>query len=95
MTPRKTPYRHEVSPHIRAGKPIGSYERGKGKKPNQSNTAPRVVGKSGSSYIVTLSGGGVSETYRCSGSPVSALKEAVGKIQKPFVPTKATLRRVS
>ena len=95
MTQRKSPYEHKVNGHYRGGKFIENYERGKGKKPRQKPVLKHVKNtESGLSYMVTLRGEGKSETYKGYGSPVSSLKQAVGKLQQAIVPTEATLRRI-
>ena len=55
MSPRKSPYKHPVNSHVRSGKPVTNYVRGKGDqviKPRSS----RVVGDNPSSspYDVTV-----------------------------------------
>jgi len=49
MVKRKTPIRHKVRSHIREGKKVRSFERGKGSRPKQPK---RVVGRDASSKIL-------------------------------------------
>ena len=93
MTPRASPIRHRVTGYTRSdGKYIQPYMRGEGER-EQSPRKPKGR-KTGSGYIVTLEGAGKDETYKGFGSPVSSLRQAVGKLQRPFVPSRAVLRRV-
>lgn len=62
---RKTPYKHDVRNHLRGGKPVNKYERGRGGKPKVTRKS-RVVGGSlpshgSSTYDVTVSYAGSSE----------------------------------
>lgn len=91
---RKSPIEHTVSSYTRRdGKRIDKYRRGSGDAPRQSKPSIRST-KAGSGYYVTLTGSGKSESYKGYGSPVSSLRQAVGKLQQPIVPTMATLRRI-
>ena len=96
MAPRKSPYEHKVSGHYRAGKFIETYERGSGKKPKNPVRSVKQVKSTGGGggYVVTLSGEGVSETYKGFGGAAGSLRQAVGKLQRAIVPTRAVLRRV-
>ena len=92
MSSRASPIRHRVSGYTRSdGKFVGAYMRGEGEVEKRR---PRKVNSGGSGYVVTLSLGDNSESYKGFGSPVASLRQAVGKLQRPFVPSKAVLRRV-
>lgn len=55
---RKTPYKHQVKNHTRSGRPVRSYERGKGRKPRQPRKTSRskkvVVGGAYSTIRIEL-----------------------------------------
>ena len=90
---RKPPYRHKVRPHYRDGKWIDSYKRGEGEEPKSS---PKMRGggrRVGSVYqVVFLFPDGSTEQYNHSGTATGALKAALGDIQRPMIPKRATLR---
>ena len=54
MSPRKSPYEHPVSSHIRAGKRVQNYRRGKGDAPLRSPRRSRVVGNPSMSSALVL-----------------------------------------
>jgi len=88
---RKSPYKHPVSGHYRDGKFIENYERGKGNKPTQPRgVKPRT--RAGVEYNVVFSfPDGSTESYNTGGTATGALKSAVGMIQQPMIPKRATL----
>ena len=89
---RKPPYKHPVTGHYREGKWIDKYTRGQGNKPR--NPA-RNRYTPGTGYNITfIFPDGSTETYNATGSATSALKEAVGDIQRPMIPVRAILRRL-
>lgn len=93
---RKSPFEHKVNGHYRSGKFIETYDRGSGKKPKNSMRSVKPVRSMGmvGGYVVTLSGDGESETYKGYGGAGSSLRQAVGKLQRAIVPTRAVLRRI-
>jgi len=51
---RKSPYRHKVRSHIRKGRPVRSYMRGKGPKPYLANPVRRLRKFSRTSFMVRI-----------------------------------------
>lgn len=102
VTKRASPIKHDVGGHFRGGKFIESFERGSGERKdkkknrrNRKNDSPKTVkGRNGLAYHVTLSGQGNAERYKGFGSPVASLRQAIGKLQRPIVPTRVVLRRI-
>jgi hypothetical protein len=93
---RKSPYEHPVSGHYRNGKWIDKYTRGEGKAPGKNKSRAKSVSKGvGSVYNVlfTFPDGGT-ESYNHRGTATSALKAAIGDIQRPMVPKRATLTMI-
>lgn len=91
---RKPPYKHPVRGHVRSGKYIDHYERGKGKKPGEAqNVKPKLA--AGSMYNVVFSfTDGSTESYNGRGTATAALRQAMTRIQRAMVPKRATLTLV-
>ncbi len=64
---RKSPFKHDVKNHVRKGRPVVQYERGKGDQAKKSKRKSRVVGggsnSSSSVYDVTIIYDGSSERF--------------------------------
>lgn len=91
---RKPPYEHKVRPHYRDGKYIDTYHRGEGDAPKSQPRmqTPRLVG---SIYSVVFTfPDGSTEQYNESGTATGALKAALGSIQRPMNPKRATLTMI-
>lgn len=94
---RKSPYEHDVDGHYREGKWIETYTRGNGKAPKKSKLGRSKSMSSGvgSVYnIVFTFPDGSTESYNHRGTATSALKAAMGDIQRPMVPKRATLTMI-
>jgi len=54
ITRRKSPFKHKVREHTRAGRPVQRYVRGKGKKPRQltKHNKSRVVGQTRAKSVI-------------------------------------------
>ena len=94
---RKTPFKHPVSHHVRAGVAVKDYERGKGKPKNTSrSTSLRTKASKGSTYNVTFYfTDGTREAYNVNGGTLTgAVGEALPRIQRPMVPVHAQVRRL-
>ncbi len=65
MSPRKSPHEHGVNSHVRSGKPVQNYRRGKGDKPLRSPRRSRVVGNTPleGPYNITVSYISTSERF--------------------------------
>lgn len=90
---RKPPYKHPVRGHIRGGKYVEHYERGKGhpREKNMGKVKPR--GRSTYQVVFMFPSGG-REQYNASGTASGALRSALASIQRGEVPVKAILRRL-
>jgi len=74
---RKSPIRHPVKPHLRAGVHVHRYERGEGKAPRQ------VIGsasKRGGGYTVTFMGDRTESFQVNAGSYVGALDSGLERV---------------
>lgn len=94
---RKSPYEHPVVGHYRDGKWIEKYTRGRGKAPtkNKSSRSKSMSSGVGSVYnVLFLFPDGSTESYNRRGTATSALKAAVGDIQRPMIPKQATLTMI-
>lgn len=90
---RRTPIRHPVKAHERAGVPVGDYERGKGERRIDPRRG-RVVGGV-SDYVVSISYvGEESESFSVDAKNFGvALKEGIELREKPLPPQVIRLRR--
>lgn len=96
---RKSPYRHDVSNHVRQGRPVQKYERGRGGKPALNPRRRRVVGGVSplSHYDVTIVYVGTEEERLDVDAKdyVSALDSGMGSREGIQSPRKIRLRRGS
>jgi len=91
--PRKSPYEHKVGGHYRNGKWVETYKRGEGDEPKSTPKMPRGRSRVGSTYQVFFTfPDGSTEQYNETGTATGALKAALGMIQRPMIPKRATLR---
>jgi len=93
---RKSPIKHDVSDHYRDGKWVEHYERGHGDRPEFERRHTPTVSPRGSSVynVVFTFPDGSTESYNGGGSATGALKEAIGRIQRPVLPRRAALTLV-
>ena len=95
---RKSPYRHEVSNHVRQGRPVQRYARGKGDKPPHNPRRRRVVGGTSplSLYGITVIYVGSSEDFDVDAKDyLGALDSGLGSREEIRPPRKIRMRRGS
>ena len=97
---RKSPYLHQVGSHMRQGKRIDTYERGKGNKPRGRTRPKKAVGNPGpkigrqGEYTVSLYYSGFdSESFEVPSSDFkAAMRQGFAKSGKPDYPEKVKVR---
>ena len=98
---RKSPYLHQVGSHMRQGKRIDTYERGKGNQKIRRTRPKRVVGKGSTKplgdsgeYTVSLYYSGFdSESFEVPSSDFkAAMRQGFAKSGKPDHPEKVKVR---
>ena len=100
---RKSPYLHQVGSHVRQGKRIDTYERGKGNQKIGRTRPKRVVGKGSTKplgdsgeYTVSLYYGGFDfENFEIQSSDYDqAMRQGFAKSRSPEFPEKVKVRCV-
>ena len=89
---RKSPIKHLVKPHERAGVQVHKYERGKGVAPRPARVGRRVM--PGAGYTVTLIFDGERESHVVPpGTLTDAVTQGINMIRTPTVPRRVQVRR--
>jgi len=90
---RRSPYRHPVKSHTRAGVHVNNYERGKGGKPIQRATArPR---RGSPDYTVKLYFDVGSESHNVPATNFTdAAQQGIRSLQTPQIPRRMRIKRV-
>jgi len=91
---RRSPYRHPVKGHTRAGVRVSNYERGKGGKPTRRTTVrPR---RGSPDYTVKLYFDVGSESHRVPATNYTdAAQQGIRSLQTPQIPRRMRIRRVT
>ena len=94
--PRKHPYQHPVKGHTRSGITVHRYTRGRGNKPNTpSKTGKDAPGQTGYTVSILFSGSGKENYNVAGGTYTGASKDGLTRIQRPEIPHRVQIRRLS
>jgi len=89
---RRSPYRHPVKSHTRAGVKVRKYERGKGVKPTRRTTVRRGKGDPGCTVKLYFDVGNESHSVPATNFAVAA-KQGIQSLQTPQIPRRMRIRR--
>ena len=91
--PRKSPYKHKVRNHIRSGKPVINYQRGKGEQ-KKINNIIKNYSHGGGSYNVSIFYDSGSEKLTIPAvTPISALDMGIELRKQSNIPKRLVIRR--
>lgn len=90
---RKSPIKHNVKPHERAGIQVHKYERGKGSRPTKRTVVRPRPGSP--DYTVTLYFDIGRESHRVPATTFTdAAQQGIKSLQTPEIPRRMKIRRV-